>query len=443
MNVSILVPRRADGGHRDRLWQFCKARWASQFPDWPIIEGHHDVGPFNRSAALNIAAAQAGPWDVAVIIDADVLAHPPSVAAAVDIAAATGRMVVSHDERVMLNKVGTEKVLAGFEGSWRDRRMVQTVYTDSVSCCVAVPRALWDLVGGFDERFVGWLAEDSAFEIAAVTLSGKPYVRLSSELFHLDHPLAPEAQSKSNPRRLANAARLERYRAAAGDADAVRALLGEPEPQASPTRIPRIIHRTVPAATSDQIEAWWARFADLHPGWTLHTWRDPLDPADWPLTGHAWKRCKSGAQRAGLIRLEAVVTYGGFYVDADMEPVRSLEPLTSCSAVAAWEDDRCVPDAFLACEPQHPAMVMAVEKAVAKVEAGSDAWNSGPGVTTELLPGRDDVLLLPPGSVYDVHYLEKAQLDRPHPPWSFMRHHWHGSWLSDAQRRSIEKRQRP
>ena len=26
---------------------------------------------------------------------------------------------------------------------------------------------------------------------------------------------------------------------------------------------------------------------------------EPLNPADWPLTGHAWRRCRSGAQRAG------------------------------------------------------------------------------------------------------------------------------------------------
>ena len=169
MEVVILVPLRADGGHRDRLWGFCRGRW-EQF-GWPIIEGHHDDGPFNRAAAINDAAVKAGDWHVAVIIDADVICAPGSVRSAVAIADLTDQMVVAHDERVMLNQRGTEKVLGGFEGSWRDRSMVERVWLDSVSCAVAVSRRLWDAAGPFDEKFVGWGREDTAFRISCeVTL---------------------------------------------------------------------------------------------------------------------------------------------------------------------------------------------------------------------------------------------------------------------------------
>jgi hypothetical protein len=446
VNTVILVPRRADNGHRDKLWAFCRERWRAFFPDWPIVEGHHDTGPFNRSVAANLAARDAGEWDVAVLIDSDIIANPDAVATAVEVAHATGRMVISHNERIMLNKIGTQKVLDGFDGSWRVRQMVDTVYTDSVSCCVAVPRKLWDTVGGLPEFMDAWGHEDSVFEICASTLGPGRSIRLASELFHLHHELQPEAKNKTNPLRQANRATWDRFQQVDGDPDAVRALLEQcrnPPPELGPSRIPRVLHRTVPTETSDEVEGWWRRFAELHPGWELRTYREPLDPKDWPLTSHVWDRCKSGAQRAGLIRLEYLVTYGGFHIDADMEPVRSLEPLTRCSAVAAYEDANCVPDAFLGCEPNHPAFVLMLEKAVAAVGGGADAWNSGPGVTTEVLPGRPDVLVLPPGVSFDVHYLEKAELTtRPHPPWSFMRHHWHGSWLSDAQRRSIDKRQR-
>lgn len=440
MNVVTLVPRRADGGHRDRLWRFCRDRWVSQHPDWPIFEGVSPEGPFNRSAAVNDAARKAGAWDVAVIIDSDVIANPQAAETAAEIAFATDRLVVSHDDRVMLNKVGTEKVLAGFDGPWRTRQLVETVFTDSVSCCIAVSRKLWGLVGGFDERFVGWNAEDSAFEIACVTFSGKPYVRLSSELFHLHHELAPEARSKSNPLLQANKARLQRYREAFGDVAAVRALLDEPELPA--TRIPRILHRTVPEQTSEQVEAWWQDFQKLHPGWDLRTYRDPLDPKDWPLTGHLFKRCQNGAQLAGLVRLEALVTHGGAYCDADVQPFRSFEPLLNNPAVVAWEDHKCIPDAVMMCEPNHPAFRLALEKACAAIEGGANAWQSGPGVTTEVMPNRDDVLVLGPSSFFAVHYLEKSRLDEPPAPYEFCRHMWHGSWLSDKQRQSIDKRQR-
>lgn len=439
MNVAILVPRRADGGHRDRLWDFARKRWETDFPDWPIIEGHHNTGPFDRSAALNTAAREASDWDVAVVIDADVLANRDAARTAVDVAAATGRMVVSHNERVMLTREGTKKVLAGYTGSWRARGIEERTYTDSVSCCVAIPRKLWDLVGGFDERFSGWGYEDTAFEITAETLSGETLIRLTSELFHLHHAVSPEA-GKDAPTRKVNAERLAQYRAARGDREAIRRLIAPLE--LNPTRIPRILHRTVPAETSDEVETWWAKFQQLHPEWDCRTHRDPLDPADWPLTSDLWGRCANGAQKAGLIRLEALFTHGGIYVDSDVEPFRSLEALLCCEAFAGWEDETTVPDAILGARSGHPAFGLMLEKARTALTGGGDAWQTGPGVTTEVLPNRSDVLLLPPGAFYEAHYLEKRRLSEPNKPYEFARHHWHHSWGSDAQKRSIEKRQR-
>jgi hypothetical protein len=63
-------------------------------------------------------------------------------------------------------------------------------------------------------------------------------------------------------------------------------------------------------------------------------------------------------------------------------------------------------------------------------------------VTTETLPGRSDVLLLPPGAFFPWHYLEKHKAKGSRPPFAFLAHHWHGSWLSPEHRRSIDQRQR-
>lgn len=442
MKTAILVPRRAGIEDRDRLWAFCRPRWEQQFPDWPIIEGTHQRGPFNRSAALNAAAKQAPDADVFLLIDADVIADPEAVRSAVEVAHATERCVISHHERIMLNKAGTSKVLGGYDGPWRVRSMVANVYTDSVSCALAVPRAVWDEVGGFDERYENWGYEDSAFAIAAETLTGRTFLRLASELYHLHHAPSPGA-AKDSPTRLANQARLARYQAAAGDPDAIRALLHDVAPPERVTgRIPRILHRTVPAETTVEVEAWWDQFRTLHPGWDLRTYREPIDPADWPLCGRLLASCTSGAQRAGLLRLEALVTYGGVYCDSDVEPFRSFEPLLHSPAFAAWEDETTVPDAVLGAEPHHPAFELALAKAMSCIEGGGDAYQSGPAVTTEVLPNRDDVLLLPPGAFYPHHYLEKSKANDPVGPWVFCRHMWAHSWGTPAQKASIEKRQR-
>lgn len=448
MNVVILCPRRPDGGHRDRLWAHCKQLWEERH-GWPIFEGEHLEGPFNRSMAVNAAARAAGPWDVALIIDADTISAPDSIESAVRIAAATDHMVVAHDERVMLNEAGTEKVLRGFKGSWRDRAMLDRqvghsrngVWLDSVSCAVAVSRRLWELAGPFDERFVGYGREDTAFRISCEVETG-PIVKVCGETFHLWHELAPDAKP-GNPIRQANEKRHQAYIAARGNRERVRALRLETDlPE---TTIPRILHRTVPAETSEQVEAWWAEFERLHPGWDCKTYREPIDPAEWPLTGDLFERCQNGAQKAGLIRLEALHRDGGVYVDSDCEPFSSLEPYLRCGAFAGWEDAHVVPDAVLGFRQGHSALEVMIAKARASIEGGGDAWLSGPGVTTEVLPGRDDVLLLPPGAFYPMHYLDRNTrelVQQERPPWSPLMHHYAHSWGSEKQKQSITAKQR-
>lgn len=201
---------------------------------------------------------------------------------------------------------------------------------------------------------------------------------------------------------------------------------------------PRLI-RTVPAVTSPQVEQWWEQACALHPRWRHVTLRDPLPPADFPVTSPHWGHCQNGAQFAGLIRLEALLT-GGVYIDSDVELFRPLDVLLHVSAFAAWEDAKTVPDAVLGARHGHPAIRECLNLALHRLTSGTGdwrtgvgAWSTGPGVTTAVLPAHPDVLLLPPGSFYPYHYSEKQ--DRRHEdhrtlqPWAFGAHHWAASWL--------------
>ena len=204
--------------------------------------------------------------------------------------------------------------------------------------------------------------------------------------------------------------------------------------------IPRRLIRTVPAETSGEVESWWERACELHPGWERITYRDPIEPELFPVTAQLWSACTSGAQKAGLIRLEALARSGGIYLDSDVELWRPLTPLLGVQAFAGWEDPGVVPDAVLGAERAHPAIRECLALAMRRFTSdsadwrtGSGAWGTGPGVTTTVLPGRDDVLLLPPGSFYPVHYTAKAGADwaaeRDLNPWAFGAHRWHASWL--------------
>lgn len=448
MRVVILVPRRDDNGRRDQLWAFCRQWWIDHHEPMPIYEGHHlaEEGPFNRSMAINRAAVladQDGRWDVALIIDADTISNPESVQRAIKHAHETGAMSVAHNRRYMMNKIGTERILNGARDNWEQKRFLDTTYYDSVSCAVAVSRPTWDLVGGFDEKFVGWWREDSAFKCACETMTDLPIHVEKADVFHLFHPLSPETD-RNSPTSQRNHARYLRYEAAYWQPERMRALLdGKSDPGPQFGKIPRILHRTVPEHTTDDVEGYWEHLRFLHPNWDLRTYREPINPTDWPLTGDLFERCQNGAQKAGLLRLEILVREGGVYVDSDVEGVRPFDVLLHLPAFAGWEDSRVVPDAVLGCVSGHKAFRECLRLARESVERGEDAWKSGPGVTTKVLPGRDDVLLLAPGHLFPVHYHEKALLGtRNHEPYVFCEHKWHASWHTDAQRARMDRNQR-
>lgn len=450
----ILVPRRNDYGKRDYLWKFCKKWWEQEFSDIPIFEGHHDEGIFNRSAAINTAArlaTEARPdWNVAVIIDSDVLCHPPNVRQAIDMTLANNNLVVPFTIRHNLNENGSRRIVEeGYRGSWKPFIMVS--YEKQHSAVIAVSRPLWEYAGGFDEEFKGWGYEDTAFWIMCESVSGKPSNSLPGEVWHLYHRPAPEA-TKDSASRIANEERRDQYRALKGNSEALlklkqmpsrqtvlaEFLSGYPPEVPSNTVIPRILHRVVPKQTPNEVEDWWERFQQIHPGWQYMTHRDPHSPGQWPLVEEGLNRAANGAQLADLIRLEALWQYGGIYVDSDCEPYRSLEPLLGVPAFAAWEDSRAVCNAVMGAKPQHPAIRACIELALQEMSKGT--WQAGPGVVTAIFPGREDVLLLPPGSFYPYHYSEKQRRDEDHrnkQPWSFMAHHWAGSWLPARKQRPV------
>jgi mannosyltransferase OCH1-like enzyme len=198
--------------------------------------------------------------------------------------------------------------------------------------------------------------------------------------------------------------------------------------------IPKRLIRVVPQETSSQVENWWDKACDLHPGWAHVTLRDPLDPRKFPNTNHLWKTCQSGAQLADLVRTEELYWSGGVYIDSDVEVYRSFEPLLGVKGFAAWEDCDHIPNAVMGFTPKHPAIYRCMELAAWRHSQGT--WAAGVGVTTEVFRNRSDVLVLPPGSFYPYHYKDKAfyrsgdmqACMRRENPWAFCAHHWHHSW---------------
>lgn len=197
LDVCFLVPRRSDGGHRDAVWELVKAKIEEQFPDWPIIEGEHRPGrgPFNRSKALNKASMKSKihgvNFDVYVILDSDTLPDWILLRQAVARAFAQDAKVCPFTRRKYLTREVTMQILETGEvvgeAEYQD--------TSNHSACFAVSRVLWDRVNGFDQRFVGWGGEDTAFDSACEALGSVE--RLNGDCLHLWHETSPEADRSS------------------------------------------------------------------------------------------------------------------------------------------------------------------------------------------------------------------------------------------------------
>lgn len=199
MNGVILVGRRSDGGHRDRLWYFCKDFWVKNL-EWPIYEGFHDDGPFSLSAASNQAARLANHgtpnWDVAVYVGADfILGKPHQAVWAADLALRVKQLVFAHNEQYRLSQKGTEDVLAGADPL--ECEMESGPHFNTFSGVLAVPRALWEEVGGFDERFKTWGWEDLAFWASCWGMA-RGFDRVEGHLIHLWHEPSPDRDDHAN-----------------------------------------------------------------------------------------------------------------------------------------------------------------------------------------------------------------------------------------------------
>lgn len=246
--TAILIPYRQGDSWRQKAWGFVRC-WYENLgdvmdEDVELIAMDGEPGPFNRSAAINAAAKAAvralddadtrsNRTDVYLIADADTFVDLDQCAVAIETARETGRLVHGFSSWHGLSAEGSRFVYNGGEigkdwtrNHWR--KMAPETYWEPLSSCLAVPRTLFDAVGGFDERFQGWGYEDRAFFYACRTLGGLT-LRVPGPAYHLWHSPASERTTAVNPRS-ANRQLCARYEDANGDGESMLALLKERTP---------------------------------------------------------------------------------------------------------------------------------------------------------------------------------------------------------------------
>lgn len=218
MSVSVLIPWSdyPSGPERRRSFLWNLVRIDSRLPDAQIVLAAPDrldsPGNFDRAVALNRAARKAE-GDVFLICDADTTyADLPDFDAALAIASDGGWTLPARYVRLGPRISEAWLTLAPEADAPPWEHDVEQEYPFANSGVVVMPRAAYDAMSGFDERFRGWGGEDDAMRGALEALWGPP-TRVGVAL-HLWHPRSAE-ETTSQPHNAANRVLADRYGAAA------------------------------------------------------------------------------------------------------------------------------------------------------------------------------------------------------------------------------------
>ncbi|MCA9348107.1 LicD family protein [Candidatus Saccharibacteria bacterium] len=209
--IVTLIPFGSKDQSRLLIWQHVHD-WLQKTLGYPIhtAEAYSTRQKvFNIGLARNLAALDAGDWDVAVIHDADTVLSPQQIKTGIKACLETGAITYPYTERWELDFTGTEMLLADESSDWQSH-MTKYTRNQPLGGCVIIRRDLWDLVRGYDSDFIGWGHEDGAFAVACEILSGKKMQRVKGKSLHLEHTLSP-VKNPENELYQKNRTRMDRY----------------------------------------------------------------------------------------------------------------------------------------------------------------------------------------------------------------------------------------
>jgi mannosyltransferase OCH1-like enzyme len=168
--------------------------------------------------------------------------------------------------------------------------------------------------------------------------------------------------------------------------------------------IPRIFHQIWVGA--DPLPPEYARYsqtwADHHPDWELRLWTEGSLP-DGLRRPEAAERLRAPAERADILRLEVVWRFGGVYMDADFECLRSIEPLIEDAGffIGHAKPGR-VNNALFGAVAGHPILDRALDEIRPREVYGQNPKEAtGPKFLDRILAAHEDeVLFLEPQILY-------------------------------------------
>lgn len=203
---SIILAYKPDGGIRDKHLAWTFERYKKMFPDAEVIVSQDDPDKygwdtFSKSKYINLGVKRAK-FEKLLITDIDMVHEKTAILEALEVCEKYS-FVVPCAKVYKLNKGTTQRVLGEKATQYMpsvDLRKQKTYFRkgkDVNGWTVITKEAFWQ-AGGYDENFVGWGSEDSAFYCACQIMNEKPMGRISAVAFHLWHEEAKGRHEKRN-----------------------------------------------------------------------------------------------------------------------------------------------------------------------------------------------------------------------------------------------------
>jgi mannosyltransferase OCH1-like enzyme len=215
---------------------------------------------------------------------------------------------------------------------------------------------------------------------------------------------------------------------------------------------------------------WQQLWRDLHPSWEIKIWRpfDALSPSFLHSEGEIVEcrnlkylsLCPTYAKRSDVWRYEILEQLGGVYLDTDMEPVKSIEPLLEeghdlpveafaglCETNYHWQESpRPTATLEVGCSimgaiAHHPWLVELVNRTPWQ-DPNSQISLAFPYLT-EITGRHPEVRLFEPATFYPFTWDHYAQVgppaisEEPLSPGTYAVHRWSSTWFADGLRQRV------
>ncbi len=190
---SVLIPWRTDNGPREVIFEWIVQRYLYFYGDnvqLCIADSGHD--PFNRAASRNKAFNEAV-HDVILIADADTPPQRDFVRAFRSLRLFDLAYSYPYKTYYALKQELTERLLrSSSDVEIPSPSPVEIEFRmESWAGSICMTKKSYEAVNGYDERFIGWGYEDTAFREACSVLLTES-VRLPGHVVHMWHPFPKE-----------------------------------------------------------------------------------------------------------------------------------------------------------------------------------------------------------------------------------------------------------